>query len=384
MRGINHHDDWGWANAPRFGSTPSGNTTTTQTSNPWAGEQPYLSNIYSTAAGYSQTPGPQYFPTDTYAPLTSGQQGLMSGLINFADTGGPASTAADANIAQTLSPGYTAQTQGTFDQGTGVLGNELSSSYLNPANSPTYQTAVSNAIAGAVPQAASSFVNGNRSDSGLASNAVASAAANAAGGLAQNQYQANQQIQNNAASQAANNLLTQQSNQAKDTLTAPMVDQGITGQLGSALSTSGMTQQDQQNQINANAAQWNYNQMLPYNQLGMYESEITGAGNPGGTTSTTQPYFSNPVANISSAASGLGSLGMLAFSMFSDRDLKEDIHRIGESDSGFPLYRFRYKGEGPMSMHIGVMAQDVEKERPHAVIHTPIGRMVNYLEALAV
>lgn len=382
-----------------------GSTNTIQSTSPWAGQQPYLQDVYQMAAQNFSNATPQYYPSDTYAPLTGEQQGLMSNFIGAnANGGGAGIQAANQSVANTLSPGYTGQTQGTFNQGNNVLNTELSSSYLNPENSPAYQTAIGNALAAAVPAASASFVNGNRSGSGLGQAATTSAASNAAAGLAQQQYQANQAIQNSAAQQASNNLLTQQGNQIKSQLVAPTVQQGMTSDMAAALSAAGMSQTDIQNQINANVAAYNYQQMLPYNMTSMFENAITGTGSPGGTSQTSQPYFSNTAANVlgtgvsaaalaslgASAAgySGIfGSGGLLAGvlgSSLSDRRAKTDIQEVGETTSGFPLFLFRYKGEGPMSRHLGVMAQDVEKTRPEAVITLPSGlKMVDYGKALA-
>jgi len=57
---------------------------------------------------------------------------------------------------------------------------------------------------------------------------------------------------------------------------------------------------------------------------------------------------------------GLGAAGIMA----SDERVKEDIHKVGEVD-GQNVYRFRYKGGGPMQL--GVMAQEVEEDHPEAV-----------------
>lgn len=405
-----------------FGSSPSGNTNTVQSTTPWSGQSGYLTGnstssyaptgngnivnsdggpgIYGAAQSLYTNYTPQYYPSDTYSPLTTQQQGLMNNLISDTSNGGDSGlTSANSNITSTLDPSYTTQTQGTFNQGTGVLGNELSSSYLNPANSPTYNTAISNALAQALPAASASFTNGNRSDSGLATAAETSATANAAGGLAQAQYQANQGIQNSAAQQSASNLLTQQGNQSKDTLTAPMVEQAQLGNLTTGLNTAGMSQTDLQNQLNANVASYNYGQMLPWNELSMYSSAINGTGMPTSTT-TSQPYFSNPTANVLSGisaagtataaasalaqAAGYSGLFMGGSALFSDEKLKTNIQKVGETDTGLPLYMFRYKGEPPMSRHLGLMAQDVEKVRPEAIGYMPGGiMMVDYEKALA-
>jgi len=58
---------------------------------------------------------------------------------------------------------------------------------------------------------------------------------------------------------------------------------------------------------------------------------------------------------------GLGSSLIMA----SDRRLKTDIKKVGEVD-GEKVYRYRYKAGGPM--RLGVMAQDIEKKQPDAVL----------------
>lgn len=369
-----------------------GNTTTTQKADPWSGQQPFLTGgaadqpgIYSSAAAAFQGAAPQYYPGNTYAGLTPAQQAVQGQMINFGQSGGgDALQAANSGIASTLSPNYTSGTQGQFSAGQGVLGNELSAGYLNPWNSPSFNTVVGNTLAKAIPVATSSFTNGNRSDSGLATRAATMAATDSVGQLAQNQYQANQAIQNSAASQATSNYLTQQGNQVKAAGLAPLVDQTQMADLTSALQASGMSQIDAQNQIQAAMSRFNYGQMLPWNNLSLYENAIMGTGSPGGQTSTSQPVFDNTFGNVATGVGTAAALASAAAMLFSDRRLKTDIHRIGETDSGFPLYMFRYKAETPMARHIGVMAQDVEKTMPSAVSHVFGGvKMVDYAKVFA-
>lgn len=61
----------------------------------------------------------------------------------------------------------------------------------------------------------------------------------------------------------------------------------------------------------------------------------------------------------------LGGLGSAAFSLLSDRRVKEDIVRIGTADNGLPIYRYRYAGDA--TTRIGFMADEVEKLHPEAV-----------------
>lgn len=73
------------------------------------------------------------------------------------------------------------------------------------------------------------------------------------------------------------------------------------------------------------------------------------------------------------AAGNAGGFGAL----FSDRRLKTDIHRVGTTNDGLPIYTYRYKVGGPVQM--GVMAQDVERVAPDAVSVHPSGfKMVDY------
>ena len=126
MRGLLHHEDWSWSNAPRFGGGGGGSTNTIQSTTPWAGQQPALGDIYNNAQNlYHGTP-PQYYPGQTYAPLT-GQQNYLIGQAtslgaNFGDGG---LNAANTDLTNTLSPNYTSDTSGAFGQGQGVLSNEL-------------------------------------------------------------------------------------------------------------------------------------------------------------------------------------------------------------------------------------------------------------------
>jgi hypothetical protein len=65
--------------------------------------------------------------------------------------------------------------------------------------------------------------------------------------------------------------------------------------------------------------------------------------------------------------------------MFSDARLKEDIVPTGTSVGGIPVVHFRYRGLP--GRHIGVIAQDVLKVKPSAVILHPSGFFaVNYSE----
>jgi hypothetical protein len=74
---------------------------------------------------------------------------------------------------------------------------------------------------------------------------------------------------------------------------------------------------------------------------------------------------------------GNGGGGSNSGGGWSDRRLKTDIHALGHSPSGLPIYQFRYVWGGPV--YVGVMAQDLLEAQPEAVIVTDSGYlMVDY------
>lgn len=81
--------------------------------------------------------------------------------------------------------------------------------------------------------------------------------------------------------------------------------------------------------------------------------------------------------------SGLAQLGGSALSAFarSDERSKENIKKVGKTDNDLAVYLFNYKGDPEPRM--SVMAQDVEKVNPGAVVERPDGmKMVNLEQAL--
>lgn len=91
---------------------------------------------------------------------------------------------------------------------------------------------------------------------------------------------------------------------------------------------------------------------------------------------------SGVVGAANARAQGIQSaiqLGTSAAMMISDRRFKRDIERIGKLDNGLPVYKFKYKyGE---ETHVGVMADEVEKVIPDAVIERNGIKFVNYEKA---
>jgi hypothetical protein len=71
---------------------------------------------------------------------------------------------------------------------------------------------------------------------------------------------------------------------------------------------------------------------------------------------------------------GLFSIGSTA--MMSDKRLKKNIKKVGKTDGGLNIYTYEYVWGGPTQM--GVMAQEVEKVDPSAVVDVAGYKAVNY------
>ncbi len=118
-------------------------------------------------------------------------------------------------------------------------------------------------------------------------------------------------------------------------------------------------------------------QSIPAQNLGLLAQigvPIAGLGSQSsGTTQGTQQM--SGTQQFATLAGGIGNL------LKSDMRLKEDIVPVGTLFDGTPVYGYRYKGAP--AYHIGLMAQDVEKTTPEAVIEINGYKAVDYRAATA-
>jgi len=104
--------------------------------------------------------------------------------------------------------------------------------------------------------------------------------------------------------------------------------------------------------------QFTQQQGFPYQQAQFLGNLAMGTGALSGSTTTTN-------------TSGGG--------FFSDRRLKDNAEKIGETFDGQPIYRYNYKGDN--RTQIGLMAQDVEKRNPDAVGRSQGYKTLDYEKA---
>lgn len=99
---------------------------------------------------------------------------------------------------------------------------------------------------------------------------------------------------------------------------------------------------------------------------------VYGGSNGTQTTSSSVPQQDNRLQTM-------GSLGLMAMMMMSDRRLKQDIKRVGTHPKGFGIYTFKMGGVRQW----GVIAQEILKTFPQHVKRMPSGLLsVNYTKLL--
>jgi hypothetical protein len=139
--------------------------------------------------------------------------------------------------------------------------------------------------------------------------------------------------------------------------------QPFLNQANTAASGIGSTYTGLGNQLNAN-------------QGSLANLNYTAATGIGNANANADLALNSAGANSLNALLSAGSLGA---SLFSDARLKEDIEPVGELYDGTNIYRYRYKGDD--TPRIGVMAQEVEKTNPDAVIEVGGYKAVDYSKA---
>ena len=354
-----------------------GNTTTTQNTTPWSGQAPYLSDVFTHASDiYGNVMGNPQSMVAGFTPAQNQAMGITQNVANGTNFGNSPSVnnAAGGYTANVLN-GNTSANPASSAFAQFANGSMMNSPYqagaLNAANNAitrAYQTATA-------PQTASAFEGSGRYGSGAYGQAVsqnqqdlATQLGNTDAALVNSMYQ-----QNMGNMLAGAQGLSNQQNAALSM--APNTVNSINAAATNLYNMGGNQQALAQSQLNA-----------PWQQLSDYSGMLQG--NYGGTTTSTQPYYSNTLAGgLGGAASGaaMGSTfgpwgtaigagvgGLMG--MFSDRRLKRDIKHTGEHlANGLALYRYRYLWDESHVSRIGVMADEVRCIAPWAVWRHPSG-----------
>lgn len=309
----------------------SGGGSTTTKSEPWSGQQPYLTDIFNNASNlyHDQSTWPGYYPGTTVAPFNPMELSSIQQQANVAY--GPASNM----VAQ----GANAQ-------------NFLLGPSLYPQSNPALQQHAFGAampdIWGLTTKALPNVRSGAVQAGQYGGSRQGLAEANAIRDTMRTIGDESANIYNNAYNTGLQGMVQAQA-RTPDVLASMFIPSQMMANAGSAM--RGMDQSFYDQYYN----RWNYNEWLPYDMLGTFQNLV--AGNYGGTSQSSGGQGTNPLQILGT----IGQLGLLgkALGLFSDRRLKKNIQRVGTTIGGYPLYTWDYlwgaKG-------IGVMADEVPED----------------------
>jgi hypothetical protein len=159
-------------------------------------------------------------------------------------------------------------------------------------------------------------------------------------------------------------------------MTSPqnIATQGSAASILSGVGNQQEAYQALQNQYDADARDWALN--AEWQGLRNYADLVYGAGGSESTASNKN----NPSAlqNIAGVANA-GLSAYMMYTLLSDRRLKKNIREVGVHEATqLPLYTFNYKDDDS-KRYVGVMADDVRKKYPDAVVTRADGYdMVDY------
>lgn len=327
--------------------------------------------------------------------LASGAIGNLSGIIGNGGLSQLQSQAAGSigDATKTFS--------GRIDNAVSALNPYASGEYVGKAD-PRMEAALGNALQRATEATNRQFSAAGRYGSGAHSGTLGRATGEVAADAYLKDYYQQQSNQLNAIGQLGS--LSQMGLSGVGAGMGALADIGQAGISNTGAIASGIPELSKAQNVDANnlaqigAQRMDYQQSLidaanqnPWTKAANLAEIATSIGALGGTSNTQgTKKESSPIGSqiAGGILGGLGSLanigkagGFSALFSLSDVNAKENIHEVGTTHDGQPIYSYRYKDGGPTQM--GLMAQNVMHKRPDAVARGPQGLlMVNYDKAL--
>lgn len=346
------------------GQSSSTQTQQTQTA-PWAAAQPMLQGILAQLnTGLSNT------------GLTAAESGALNTLQSNAAQGNPYAGQIDAYAKSLLGGGGADAQAGTLRDNLDVFRSQLTP-YANGGmvgNNPALAAQLAQIRDDVASSVNGQFAAAGRDLSGANQMAHGRGVAAAQAPVIAAQY--NQDVANQI---AASNALYNAGNTTAGALSG--LQQNYLANQGQGV-TAAQSALDARNYgANATLAAEAQRRGIPVQALGLLAQigvPIAGLGSQSNGTTTKTEQMSG-VDQFNKIASGIGTLFNLTKS---DMRLKEGITRVGTLFDGTPVYGYRYKGAP--AYHIGLMAQDVEKSTPHAVVEINGYKAVDYRAATEV
>lgn len=343
-----------------FGSKKSSQTTTTNTNSkgdrdPWDQAIPYLQDFLKETGAVGGT------------GLTPDQKYAFEFMKNNAFEGNPWDVE-QAKLANDLyaTPDRAAGVGQAYETLQTQLGDYASGKFVDPMSNPQIQAMLTQVGDDISNRINAQFAGAGRDLSGANQGAVAKGVSQGTLGLLLDQYNRQQGNQLDA----AKTLYGAGSGTAT---TQAQLDQSRAGLRGAG-AAAGQAALEMQNQGANQIVDIDQRiKMLPYEDLAMLGSllfPVAGLGEQQSQSGTS-------VANTTGKSSGFGLSG----NILSDERAKTDIEEVGRMADGTPMYRYRYKDDPSGTIHVGPMAQEVEKRAPEAIGETEGGLLTVNMDA---
>ena len=224
-------------------SKPS--TTTVQNTDPWAGQQPFLKAGFEQAARLYDNNPLQFYPGQTYSPLSGESEAALTAQANRAMQGSPLTGAAQSELTKTL--------QGD---------------YLDPTKNPYLMSMSDQITAKVLPQINARFAASGRANSGLGARAAAEGVSSAMANAAMQNYQA------------------ERTNQMRANFFAPQMAQQDYFDIAKLAEVGSAREDFNQQGITEAMNRFNFQNQAPWQQLQNYMGLVQG--NYGNTSTATQ------------------------------------------------------------------------------------------------
>ncbi len=301
-----------------------GGQTQTTKSEPWSGQQPYLTQGFQGASNIYQAGPAQYYPGQTYADMSDPTKAGLQGIVNQASGSNPITSTAGQYTKDVLSGNTNNPYAPILGAGAGQLGATAGGGYLgsNPFLDSVYSNAARNVKQDfentVIPGITSAFGQSGTTGSALMGESLANAGGklgDTLSGLASSIYapayenERTRQVQ--AGTQLANtgtNLFNTGVNQQTQTLgLSPSIAQSqfLNPQM---LLGAGQGYEDFANKaLQDDISRFNYNQNADLSALQDYLALISG--NYGGTSVTRSSSSGNPLSTALGSIATIGSMG---------------------------------------------------------------------------
>lgn len=358
-----------------FDSGGGGPTYQTQSSNSYSSTRPpgeiagKLANNLDNFWWWYQNGGsqaPEFFPGQTYAPMSGATQGAFDALEARGTAGSPVVGAAGQALIRQLSPE-------SLDLGSNPYFGKAVQAYLDPMTRNLNESVI--------PNLRAQFEGAGRTGSGADFNTTMRAVDDFT------------RTTSNATSTMANQAFQQMlDRQISAAGLAPTIAAQDYADIEARLRAGLGRESYDQKAIDEAMARHDYASTAQpqwYAQMGqILQSLFPGGQTTGSGTSSGTAFGSSSGGGAGSyIGTGLAALGtaakFLPFLGVSDARAKDILGRVGETDEGLPLYLYTYKGDN--DPRIGPVAQEVAEIHPEAVARHPSGYLaVDYGQLMPV